>query len=72
MRRNGTLIQGGGKHKSNVALWNYWSEREKKEKQCMKKQRGMTAFYSIINKISERYDEEGGETQWSVNEGNDK
>ena len=62
----------GKKHKSNVALWNYWLEREKKGKQSTKKQHGMNAFYSVIKKISERSDEEEGETQWSVNEGNDK
>ena len=38
----------------------------------MKKQRVMTSFYYVIKKISNIYDEEGGETQWSVNEGNDK
>ena len=47
-------------NKSNVALWNYRSERENKGKQCTKKQRGMTAFYSVINKRSESSDEEGG------------
>ena len=47
-------------NKSNVALWNYRSEREKNGKQRTKKQRGMTAFYSVINKRSESSDEEGG------------
>ena len=31
-----------------------------KGKQLMKKQRGMTAFYSVIKKRSESSDEEGG------------
>ena len=38
----------------------------------MKKQHGMNYFYSVIKKIFYSSDEEGGETQWSVNEGNDK
>ena len=42
----------GGEQKSNVGFCNYWLEREKKGKQRMKKQRGMTSFYSIIKKIS--------------------
>ena len=44
---------GGLKHKSNVVLWNYRLEREKKGKQHMKKQHGITAFYSFIRKRSE-------------------
>ena len=38
----------------------------------MKKQRGVTDFYSVIKKRSESSYEEGGDTQWSVNEGNNK
>ena len=38
----------------------------------MNKQCYMTDLYSYIKKISEISDEEGGETQWSLNEGNDK
>ena len=75
MRRNGTHMQGGGGgggHKINVVLWNYWLEREKKGYQRTKKQRGMADFYSIIKKRSERSDEEGVKTQWSVNKGNEK